>query len=156
MNLYFLVKYLHVLGAIVILGTGAGIAFFMLMAHRSGDPAFIARTASTVVIADMLFTASAVVLQPVTGGLLMLLSSTSYAELWLATSLGLYAVAGLFWIPVVFMQIEMRDLARVADARGEPLPPRYFALFRRWFWFGIPGFGSVMLILWLMIAKPQF
>ena len=33
------------------------------------------------------------------------------------TSLGLYAVAGLFWIPVVFMQIEMRDLARVAAAQ---------------------------------------
>jgi uncharacterized membrane protein len=156
MTLYFIIKYLHVLGAIVILGTGTGIAFFMLMAHRSGDPRFIARTASTVVIADMLFTASAVVLQPVTGGLLMWLSVTSLTERWLAMSLGLYVVAGLFWIPVVFMQIEMRDLARAADAQGAPLPPRYFELFRRWFLFGIPGFGSVMMILWLMIAKPQF
>jgi uncharacterized membrane protein len=154
MRIYFLIKYLHVLGAIVILGTGTGIAFFMLMAHRSRDAAFIARTAATVVIADMLFTLSAVLLQPVTGGLLMLLSATSLAERWLTTSLGLYAVAGLFWIPVVFMQIEMRDLARTAAAQGQPLPPRYFALFRRWFLFGIPGFGSVMIILWLMIAKP--
>jgi uncharacterized membrane protein len=154
MTLYFAVKYLHVLGAIVILGTGSGIAFFMLTAHRSGDPAFIARTASTVVIADMLFTLSAVLLQPVTGGVLMALSNTTFTERWLATSLGLYAVAGLFWIPVIFIQIEMRDLARVAAARQQPLPPRYFSLFRRWFLFGIPGFGSVMAILWLMIAKP--
>ena len=70
------------------------------------------------------------------------------------TSLGLYPVAGLFWIPVIFMQIEMRDLASAAVAEKVPLPPRYFALFRRWCWFGIPGFGSVMIILWLMIAKP--
>lgn len=154
MTLYFIVKFLHVLGAIVILGTGAGIAFFMLMAHRSGDAAFIARTAATVVIADMLFTLSAVVLQPLSGGLLMVLSATSFAERWLVTSLGLYAVAGLFWIPVVFMQIEMRNLARAAVAQSQPLPPRYFALFRRWWMFGIPGFGSVMIILWLMIAKP--
>ena len=154
MTLYFIVKYLHVLGAIVILGTGTGIAFFMLMAHRSGDPAFIARTATTVVIADMLFTLTAVLLQPVTGGLLMALSATTLAERWLVMSLGLYAVAGLFWIPVIFMQIEMRNLARVAFAQRQPLPPRYFALFRRWFGFGIPGFGSVMLILWLMVAKP--
>ena len=154
MMLYFIVKYLHVLGAIVILGTGTGIAFFMLMAHRSGDPAFIARTAATVVIADMLFTLTAVMLQPVTGGLLMALSATTLAERWLVMSLGLYAVAGLFWIPVIFMQIEMRDLAQVALAQRQPLPPRYFALFRRWFGFGIPGFGSVMLILWLMVAKP--
>lgn len=154
MTLYLLVKYLHVLGAIVILGTGTGIAFFMLMAHRSRDVAFIARTALTVVVADMVFTLSAVLLQPVSGGLLMLLSSTSLGERWLMTSLGLYAVAGLFWVPVIFMQIEMRDLAQVAAERDQPLPPRYFMLFRRWFLFGIPGFGSVMAILWLMIAKP--
>jgi uncharacterized membrane protein len=156
MTLYFLVKYLHLLGAIVILGTGTGIAFFMLMAHRSRDVAFIARTAATVVVADMLFTLSAVILQPVTGGLLMMLSGAALSERWLVTSLGLYAVAGLFWIPVIFMQIEMRDLARSAESSGLTLPPRYFALFRRWFVFGIPGFGSVMIILWLMIAKPQF
>jgi uncharacterized membrane protein len=154
MTLYFIVKYLHVLGAVVILGTGTGIAFFMLMAHRSGDAAFIARTAATVVIADMLFTLSAVLLQPVTGGLLMMLSATSFADRWLVSSLGLYVVAGLFWIPVIFMQIEMRDLAQTAVAQHQPLPPRYFVLFRRWFMFGIPGFGAVMVILWLMLAKP--
>ena len=154
MTLYFAIKYLHVLGGIVILGTGSGIAFFMLMAHRSGDASFIARTGSTVVIADMLFTLTAVLLQPVTGGLLMMLSSTGLNELWISASLGLYAAAGLFWVPVIFMQIEMRDLARVAAAANAALPPRYFALFRRWFLFGIPGFGSVMAILWLMIAKP--
>src|SRR6202042_2629885 len=87
MTLYFIVKYLHVLGAIVILGTGTGIAFFMLMAHRSRDVAFIARTAATVVTADMLFTLSAVLLQPVTGGLLVYLSATSLVERWLVTSL---------------------------------------------------------------------
>ena len=154
MTLYFAVKYLHVLGAIVILGTGGGIAFFMLMAHRSGDASFIARTATTVVIADMLFTLTAVLLQPISGGVLMMLSSTSFAERWVLTSLGLYAVAGLFWVPVIFMQIEMRDLAQAAADKGHALPPRYFALFHRWFLFGIPGFGSVMAILWLMIAKP--
>jgi uncharacterized membrane protein len=154
MTLYFIVKYLHVLGAIVILGTGSGIAFFMLMAHLSREAAFIARTASVVVLADMMFTLSAVIAQPVTGVVLMTLSSTAVSAGWLATSLVLYAVAGLFWVPVIFMQREMRDLARVAAEKGRPLPPRYFVLFRRWFVFGIPGFGSIMIILYLMIAKP--
>ena len=84
----------------------------------------------------------------------MWLSATSITEGWLMTSLALYALAGLFWVPVIFMQIEMRDLARKANAQDHPLPLRYFALFRRWCLFGIPGFGSVMAILWLMIAKP--
>ena len=152
--LYLAIEYLHVLGAIVILGTGTGIAFFMLMAHRSGEAAFIAKTAEIVVTADFLFTLTAVLLQPLTGGLLMWLSATSITEGWLMTALALYALAGLFWVPVIFMQIEMRDLARAAVAENVPLPPRYFALFRYWFLCGIPGFGSVMAILWLMIAKP--
>jgi uncharacterized membrane protein len=156
MTVYFLVKYLHVLGAIVILGTGSGIAFFMLMAHLSCEVAFIARTAATVVIADTLFTLTAVVLQPVTGGYLMMLTAVPVTEHWLAASLALYAVAGLFWVPVIFVQIEMRNLAHIAEAGGKALPPRYFVLFRRWLWSGIPGFGSVMIILWLMIAKPEF
>ncbi len=147
MTLYFLVKFVHVLGAIVILGTGTGIAFFMLMAHRTQDPEFIARTASVVVVADAVFTLSAVILQPVSGGVLMMLSAMSVAERWLLASLALYAIAGLFWVPVVFMQIEMRDLARKAAAQQSTLPPRYFLLFRR-------GFGATVLILWLMIAKP--
>jgi len=154
MTLYFAFKYLHVLGAIVILGTGAGIAFFMLMAHRSGNTDFIARTSAVVVIADALFTLTAVIAQPITGGVLMRLSSTAISERWLAISLVLYLIAGLFWVPVIFMQIEMRDLARAAAEKRMPLPPHYFALFRRWVAFGVPGFGSVMIILWLMIAKP--
>jgi len=156
MTAYFLVKYLHVLGAIVILGTGIGIAFFMLMAHLSGDKTFIARTAATVVIADIAFTLSAVILQPVSGGILMALSGTGLAEHWLLASIALYALAGLFWIPVIFMQIEMRDLARAAAAESRSLPKRYLEVFSRWFAFGIPGFGSVMVILWMMIAKPNF
>ena len=154
MMLYFLVKYLHVLGAIVILGTGTGIAFFMLMAHRTDDAGFIARTASVVVIADAIFTLSAVILQPITGGLLMMLSAIPITERWVLASLALYVLAGLFWVPVVFMQIEMRDLARKASEQRIALPERYFVLFRRWFAFGFPGFGATMLILWLMIAKP--
>jgi uncharacterized membrane protein len=84
----------------------------------------------------------------------MMLSSTSVTEGWLAISLALYAVAGLFWLPVILLQMEMRDLARLAAEKSLPLPPRYLVLFRRWILFGIPGFGSVMVILYLMIAKP--
>jgi len=152
---YLAVKYLHVLGATVILGTGAGIAFFMLMAHRSHDARFIARTAGVVVKADLLFTATAVAAQPVTGFLLLRASRIPVTEGWMMLSLLLYATTGLFWVPVVWMLVRMRDLARDAAAVGAPLPARYDRLFRLWFLFGFPGFGSVLAILWLMIAKPS-
>ena len=142
------------MGAITILGTGSGIAFFMLMAHRSGNAEFIARTARLVVLADMIFTATAVILQPITGYFLMRQTGVTLAESWVAISLLLYLVAGAFWLPVVWIQARLRDLARAAADAGSPLPASYHRLFRIWFLFGFPGFGAVLAILFLMIAKP--
>jgi uncharacterized membrane protein len=152
---YLVLKYLHVIGATVILGTGAGIAFFMLMAHLSRDAAFIARTAAVVVVADFIFTATAVVAQPLTGYLLVRETGLSLGQGWIVASLALYAIAGVFWLPVIWMQIGMRDLAATAAAAHKPLPAAYHRLFRLWFVFGFPAFGSVLLIVWLMIAKPE-
>lgn len=145
---------MHVAGATVILGTGSGIAFFMLMAHRSGDARFIASTARIVVIADMIFTATAVALQPVTGWLLMRQAGLGFSQTWLVASLLLYLVAGAFWLPVVWIQVRLRDLARAAADSGAPLSPAYHRLFRIWFCFGFPGFGATLAILYLMIGKP--
>ncbi len=154
MTAYFLLRYLHVIGAAVLLGTGAGIAFFMLLAHRTGNAAVVAAVARMVVIADFLFTASAVVVQPATG--LALASLRGYPVLsgWIGLSILLYLFVGAFWLPVVWMQMRMRDLAAAAAARGAPLPARYHRLFRLWFAFGFPAFGAVLAIFWLMIRKP--
>ncbi|WP_088342735.1 MULTISPECIES: DUF2269 domain-containing protein [Rhodomicrobium] len=155
MNLYFALKYLHILGAAVLLGTGAGIAFFMLMAHRTGNVALIAGVARIVVIADFLFTATAAVLQPATG--LALASVTGYAltEGWIMLSIGLYIFVGIFWLPVVRMQMQMRRLADAAAAAGTPLPERYHRLFRTWFAFGFPAFAAMLAIYWLMMTRPS-
>ena len=152
---YLLLKYVHVIGASVLLGTGAGIAFFMLLGHRSGDPRLVAGIAKIVVIADFLFTATAVAVQPASGVLLAWQMGFSIWEGWIALSIALYIFTGAFWLPVVWMQMRMRDLAREAAAGGQALPEEYHRLFRWWFAFGFPAFGAVLLIFWLMIAKPQ-
>jgi uncharacterized membrane protein len=153
--LYFLLKYLHVIGAAVLLGTGAGIAFFMLLAHRTGNAATVAAVARIVVIADFLFTATAVVAQPITGVALAWQAGYSLWEGWIALSVLLYVVTGLFWVPVVWMQMEMRNLAAGAAASGQSLPARYHGLFRLWFAFGFPAFAAVAAIFWLMITRPM-
>jgi uncharacterized membrane protein len=155
MTLYFLLKFLHAIGAAVLLGTGAGIAFFMLAAHLSRDPAIIAGTARIVVRADFLFTATAVVAQPITGVLLAQNVGYSLLDGWVAWSIVLYFVTGAFWLPVVWMQMTMRDLAAAALRENRPLPPQYHRLFRWWFAFGFPAFAAVLAIFWLMIARPQ-
>lgn len=153
--LYFALKYVHVIGAALLLGTGAGIAFFMLLAHRTGDAAIIAGVARIVVVADFLFTASAVVVQPITGVLLAWLMGYSLWEGWLVLSIVLYVFTGAFWLPVVWMQMRMRDLAVAAAVGNQPLPAVYHKLFRTWFAFGFPAFAAVLGIFWLMIRRPQ-
>ncbi len=152
--LFFLIKYLHIIGAAVLFGTGAGIAFFMVVAHRRGDATVIAGVARIVVLADFVFTATAVVLQPVTGLLLAKLAGYTGWEGWIVLSMLLYVIAGAFWLPVVFMQMRMRDLADAAHRTGAALPAEYHRLFRWWFAAGFPAFGAVAAIFWLMIAKP--
>ena len=155
MDLYLALKFLHVIGAAILFGTGLGIAFFQFRAGRKENPAAIAATLRTVVVADYLFTATAAVLQPFTGLLLVHLRGLSLDQTWIAASLALYVLIGTCWLPVVAIQIKMRDLAQRAVAAGEPaLPPRYHHLARIWFWLGWPAFLAMLAIFWLMIAKP--
>ncbi len=146
---------MHLLGAAVLFGTGLGIAFFMYMAHRTGDAATIAATARTVVIADAMFTLNAVIAQPVSGAALALSIGYSMWEPWIALSLALYAVIGLCWLPVVGIQLRLRELAAAAARAGTPLPDAYHRLFRIWFALGWPAFLGVIAIFALMIFKPQ-
>lgn len=154
MNTITVLRWLHIIGSTVLLGTGLGIAFFMLMAHRTRHPALIAHTAGVVVIADYIFTATAVVVQPITGALLVQAVGWSWTQGWLVASVGLYFLAGSLWVPVVYMQTVMRNIARESSSNSVPLPLRYFRLFRLWFAFGVPAFLSVLAIFWLMVAKP--
>lgn len=155
MEWLFFLRWVHLIGAAVLLGTGAGIAFFMVIAHRTGDAKVIAHTAATVVIADWIFTASAIVVQPLTGALLASAIGWHLSEGWIVVSLVLYAVAGIFWLPVVVIQQRMRDIARTAEAEGHALPDSYHRLFRIWFFCGFPAFAAVLTILWLMISRPD-
>lgn len=152
---YFILKFLHVIGAALLLGTGAGIAFFMVLGHLSGKPVLIAGIARIVVVADFLFTATAVVLQPVTGLLLAYTVGYSLRETWIVWSIVLYLVTGAFWLPVVWMQMRMRDLAIDVAQDGTHMPQAYHRLFWWWLAFGFPAFAAVLAILWLMIARPQ-
>jgi uncharacterized membrane protein len=150
-----IVKLIHILGATVLFGTGLGIAFFMWMANRTRDAAVIAHTAATVVIADALFTATAVIVQPISGALLASAIGYSLWESWIVVSLLLYVLVGVCWLPVVWIQARMRDLAGTAARDGSELPARYHRLFSMWFVLGWPAFAGVLAIFGLMIFRPQ-
>jgi uncharacterized membrane protein len=154
MSSYFLLKAIHITSAAVLFGTGLGIAFFKWVTDRTGNLAAIRIVSEKVVVADWVFTLPAIVVQALTG--LALAKSMGYplAHGWLAWSLALFCFAGLCWIPVVWLQIRMRDLARTAEQEGSPMPSGYRSYARLWFWLGVPAFTAVALIFWIMVTKP--
>jgi len=154
MDAYFALKFVHIVSSTVLFGTGLGIAFFMWMAHRTGDPRAVAQTARTVVIADAVFTATAVVVQLASGLALARLAGFSLHESWLLAAVALYVFVGACWLPVVMIQLRLRDLARDAVDEQAALPIRYYRLFSVWFWLGWPAFVGVLAIFALMIWKP--
>lgn len=153
-TLYLWLKWAHIVSSTVLFGTGAGIAFFFIRAHRTKDVRIIAAVSRDVVWADAVFTATAVVLQPVTGIALALLGGYPLTTPWIEMSLALYVLIGCCWLPVVWLQIRMRDLAQVAATSGAPVPPEFCHYYRWWIALGWPAFTGVLIVFYLMVAKP--
>ena len=151
---YALLKFVHIVSSTLLFGTGLGTAFFMWSTHRSRDVAAIASAARITVRADWLFTTPAVIVQPLSGVWLMQRAGFPPTSSWLVAGIALYLVAGACWLPVVALQLRVRNLAAAALRDGAPLPPAYFRCMRWWFALGWPAFAAVMATFWLMVAKP--
>lgn len=152
---YQILEFIHILSSTLLFGTGLGSAFAMWHAHRTRDAHVIAAVARGVVLADWVFTTPAVVIQPATGAALVMLLGYPWTTAWLLAALLLYVLVGACWIPVVWLQRRLRDLARRAADTGQPLPPLYHRYYRIWFALGWPAFMGVVVIFWLMVFKPN-
>ncbi len=152
--IYLTLKWLHILSAIVLFGTGLGSAFYKFMTDRRGDIASIAMVNRTVVQADWLFTTPTIIIQPLTGLAMLHLLGIPLLTPWVFYSLLLYGLAGVCWLPVVWLQIQMRDLAHTAQQQHTPLPPLYHTYARIWFWLGVPAFMAMIIVIALMVFKP--
>jgi uncharacterized membrane protein len=151
---YFLLKAIHITSAAVLFGTGLGIAFFKWITDRTGNAVAIRVVSEKVVLADWLFTLPAIIVQLLTGLMLARLLGYPLTHGWLGWSLALFCLAGACWIPVLWLQIRMRDLARASEREGLPVGADYRTYARLWFWLGVPAFTAVVLVFWIMVAKP--
>ena len=154
MDAYALLKTLHILSSTILFGFGAGTAWYFWNAHRSRDPALIARVGRMVVRADWLFTGTSGVMQPVSGVALAHLAGWPLDAPWLVATYALYAIAFACWTPVVWLQITAQRLAAHAAATSQPLPPAYHRVMRWWFALGWPAFLGLVVVFWLMVTKP--
>jgi len=152
---YTLVKAIHILSATVLFGTGLGTAFFFWSSRKASDAARLF-SARTTVRADFLFTLPAVILQPLTGAWLIEAVGFDWSDRWLILSYGLYLLVGLCWLPVVWLQIRMRQMLQ-AKVAGEPFDEIKFERLRRlWLALGWPAFGALIIVFFLMVAKPSW
>jgi len=151
---YLSIKTLHILSSVLMVGTGFGTAFYLFFANRSGSVEAIAVVSRLVVKADWWFTTPAVIIQPLSGAWLIHRAGYPLDSLWIMASLGLYALAGLCWLPVVWYQIHMGRLAVAAHAEGRPLPAQYWIWARRWERLGYPAFTAMVAVYGLMVFKP--
>jgi uncharacterized membrane protein len=154
MSTYLIVKTLHILSSVLLVGTGLGSAFYLFFANRSGSIAAQAVVSRHVVLADWLFTTPTIIIQPVTGVLLAHWAGWSLSTPWIAWSIALYLIAGACWLPVVWLQIRLKQMAAEAFARDKPLPERYWRFARYWEWLGYPAFLAMIAIYYLMVVKP--
>jgi uncharacterized membrane protein len=150
---YTTLKTLHILSMVLLFGTGLGSAFYKWMADRSGDVRHIAVTNRHVVLADWIFTSPTVILQPLTGLWMTQMLGLPLTTPWIAASLGLYTLAGVCWLPVVWLQIRMQRMAESAWLANQPLPPAYWRMARCWFWLGVPAFTAMVMVVAMMVAK---
>lgn len=156
MDIYPLIKVLHILSATVLFGTGLGTAFFMFRSHQAQDVKTKYHIAKTTVLADTIFTAPAAITQPLTGFVLMNMAGFETFEYWLIVTYGLYVLAGLCWFPVVWIQIRLKNILLLSHETGEDLPDHYHRLFRNWFLLGWPAFLGLLVIFYMMVAKPTW
>lgn len=154
MSTYLLLKTLHIISSVVLVGVGFGSAFYMFCVNRSGNLQAQAVVSRIVVFADWIFTTPAVIVQPISGFALMHLAGWSWTTPWILWSLVLYVLAGACWLPVVWLQIQMKRMAAQAVADGTALPARYWMYARRWEALGYPAFIAMLVIYYLMVNKP--
>jgi len=153
---YLFLKWLHILSSVVLVGTGFGSAYFMFFANRSGSIATQAVVARLVVRADGWFTTPTIIIQPATGLAMVHLAGWPLSTPWIATSIGLFLFAGACWLPVVWLQVRMADMAQRAADTGTELPAAYGRYRRIWERLGYPAFVAMLLIFYLMVAKPSW
>ena len=151
---YLVLKWLHIISATLLFGTGLGSAYYKFQTDRSGSTRAIAITNRNVVIADWIFTTPTIILQPLTGLGLIYVSGYSFSEPWVWISIVLFCIAGLCWLPVVYLQIVMRNLSEESLHGNNVLPEKYWHLARCWFWLGVPAFISIVAVFGLMVLKP--
>ncbi|MGB1800166.1 MAG: DUF2269 family protein [Gammaproteobacteria bacterium] len=154
MDLYILTKTIHILSSTILFGTGIGIAFFMFRSMSTDNLQEKYYAARNTVLADSIFTLPAVIIQPISGIALINMVGYDWTDFWLLTAYVLYVVIGLCWIPVVWIQIQLKNMLSDAINNDTALPARYDKLSRIWFFLGWPAFAGLIFIFYLMISKP--
>lgn len=152
---YLVLKWIHVISSTVLFGTGVGLAFFYFAAHKMKDLSAIKFATRMVVLGDLIFTTPSGFIQIISGTLLIYQAGWTLDATWLWVAIVLFSFAGVCWLPVVWIQIKMHNMARDAVELSQ-LPTIYWRYFKQWVLLGSLAFPALLAVFWLMIARPSF
>jgi uncharacterized membrane protein len=147
----------HILAAIVFVGNIITAAFWKVRADRSGNLEAIALSTRAVLQADFAFTAPGILAVLGTGiAMAGITGWERFQEPWLALSFILFVITGFIWVAALLpLQVRMARLARQSAAQGS-LDPAYQRSSKLWAIFGGIATTLPIIILFLMVLRPQF
>ena len=155
-DLILAIKFIHLLAAAAMFGTWLGIAGFMLLAYRSGNPSVVALVAQFAVRLELFVVAPALALQPISGfPLAWAIGLTPLNEYWIDVALILYVAVVAAWLVSLRIEIGLRNMARQAALGRGTLADNYPRLFRIWFALATIILAAMVAIILLMVWQPR-
>ncbi len=155
MTTYLLLKMLHLLGVVLFLGNIIVTALWKILADNTKDIRVIVFSQKLVLVTDIVFTSTGVVLVSVTGLMLAPYLGGLENNPWMVKGLALFSLSGILWgvflLPIQVLQHRMAKQALISGT----LEPRFWLMNKVWSLVGVIATLVPLANLYFMVAKPQ-
>lgn len=152
--LYDLAKFLHVTGVAMLMGNITVTAIWKFFADRDGRPEVLGFAQKLVTYTDWSMTFWGVILLMASGYYMAISADFNLRQGWLFWSQVLFVLAGMIWL-LLIVPIQMKQ-ARLAKAfSAADVGEEYRALSKRWLVWGLTSTVPLVIVTWLMLAKPS-
>ncbi|MBB5049928.1 putative membrane protein [Rhodopseudomonas rhenobacensis] len=153
--MYDVLKALHVLGVVLLVGNVTITAYWKVLADRTADPKIVAHAQHGVNAADWIFTLAGIALVMIGGyGAAYVRGLPLFDSVWLVGGQILFAVSGMMWLGILVpLQIRQGRAAR-NFASLDRIPLSYLRDAQKWLVWGIIATVPLVAATVLMVLKP--
>ena len=152
---YNVLKFVHVLGVVILVGNVTITAYWKVLADLTRDSRIVAHAQRGVTIADWIFTLLGIALIMIGGyGAALVNDLPLFGSFWLVAGQILFGVSGLIWLGILVpLQIRQARAAR-EFADGGAVPAEYRRDSKTWLVWGIIATVPLVAAVYVMVVKP--